>query len=63
MSSSGIKDIFSSVIIGELYGGATPKAAIDAACRFVIDSIKLTNNDESHSYGVKFEEILREKKY
>ena len=62
-SYHGTGDIFSSVIIGELYGGATPKAAIDAACRFVIDSIKLTNNDKSHSYGVKFEEILREKKY
>ena len=62
-SYHGTGDIFSSVVIGNLCNGKSLKEAICNACLFVIDSIKKTKDDLSHNYGVKFEEVLREKKY
>lgn len=62
-SYHGTGDIFSSVVIGNLCNGKSLHEAISKACLFVIDSIKKTKNDLSHNYGVRFEEVLKEKKY
>ena len=62
-SYHGTGDIFTSVVIGELCSGRSINDSIKAAASFVIDSIKKTKNDSSHNYGVKFEEVLREKRY
>ena len=59
----GTGDIFSSVIIGNLLNGKEVTESIKNACLFVIDSIKKTKNDLNHNYGVKFEEVLKEKIY
>ena len=62
-SYHGTGDIFSSVIIGEIANNRPIKKALEAACDFVIDSIKATRDDKEHNYGVKFEEIIRKGNY
>ena len=58
-SYHGTGDIFSSIIIANILNGYDLKTNLDKACQFIIDSIKNTNNDPSHWYGVKYEEILK----
>lgn len=58
-SYHGTGDIFSSIIIGNILNGLDLRTNLDKACQFIIDSIKNTNNDKSHWYGVKYEEILK----
>jgi pyridoxine kinase len=59
-SYHGTGDIFSSIVIGNILNGLDFKANLDKATDFIIDSIRNTVNDKSHSYGVKYEEILKE---
>ena len=61
-SYHGTGDIFSSIIIGNILNGLDLKTNLDKACQFIIDSIKLTDKDPSHWYGVKYEEILKDYK-
>ncbi|MCR5349779.1 MAG: pyridoxamine kinase [Acholeplasmatales bacterium] len=58
-SYHGTGDIFSSIIIGNILNGYDLKTNLDKACQFIIDSIKITNPDPSHWYGVKYEEVLK----
>lgn len=54
----GTGDIFSSIIVSDIVNGKPLKDAIDHACEFVGVAIDNTMDDDSHPYGVKFEEIL-----
>ncbi len=60
-SYHGTGDIFSSVIIGNLLNGKSLYETLDDATDFIVESIKKTKDDESHWYGVKYEEVLKEK--
>lgn len=57
-SYHGTGDVFSSVAIGEYMKGKSVEEVIKAACDFVVKCIKKTMPDETHVYGVKFEEVL-----
>ena len=59
-SYHGTGDIFSSIIIGNILAGLDLKTNLDKATDFIIDSIKNTVDDDSHFYGVKYEEILKD---
>lgn len=58
VSFHGTGDIFSSVAIAEYLNGKELKDALLEACQFVAESIACTIPDESHRYGVKFEQVL-----
>jgi len=55
---SGTGDIFSSTFAGALMRGKTILEAASIAADFVVESIKKTIDDDSHWYGVKFEQAL-----
>ena len=57
-SYHGTGDIFSSIIVADILNGLSPKDTLEDATTFIVDSIRATKNDKSHSYGVKFEDIL-----
>ena len=57
-SYHGTGDIFSSVIIADILNGKDLRDSLNHATDFIIDSIEATMPDESHSYGVKFEDVL-----
>lgn len=57
-SYHGTGDVFSSVAIGEYMKGKTIEEVIKSACDFVVASIRKTMPDDTHVYGVKFEEVL-----
>lgn len=61
-SYHGTGDIFSSVIIGNLLNGKSLYDTLDDATDFIVKSIQKTKGDESHWYGVKYEEVLAERK-
>ncbi len=54
----GTGDIFTSVVIANLLNGTDLLTALEDACEFVVKCIKNTIPDDSHEYGVRFEEIL-----
>jgi len=60
-SYHGTGDIFSSVIVGNILNNQSLSDAIKDASDFVIKSIKATDNDINHTYGVKFEEVLNDR--
>ncbi|MBR5337013.1 MAG: pyridoxamine kinase [Lachnospiraceae bacterium] len=57
-SYHGTGDIFSSVLIANLLKGKSLYDCLKDACEFIVDCIKETMPDESHVYGVKFEQVL-----
>lgn len=57
-SYPGTGDVFSSVAVAKLVNGASLDMVLKTACEFVHESIKETMNDPSHTYGVKFENVL-----
>lgn len=59
-SYHGTGDIFSSIIVADLVNGKSDEEAIVDACEFVVKCIKKTAGDDTHNYGVKFEEVLSE---
>ena len=58
-SFHGTGDIFSSIVVGNIMNGKTTENSIKTAVDFVIACIKHTKEDINHSYGVKFEELLK----
>lgn len=60
-SYHGTGDIFSSVIIGNILNGKTMEETLDDATSFIVDSILETKDDPTHSYGVKYEQVLYKK--
>lgn len=60
-SYHGTGDIFSSVLTANLLNGKDIYEALKDACEFIVDSIKKTLPDESHFYGVKFEQVLADR--
>ena len=61
-SYHGTGDLFSSIVIANILNEANMKDTLEAACNFVIDSIKATVGDDNHKYGVKFEDVLNARK-
>ena len=59
-SYHGTGDIFSSIIVADIMNNKSIKDTLKHACRFVIDAIRKTSSDDTHSYGVKYEEVLRD---
>lgn len=57
-SYHGTGDIFSSIIVANILNNVTIKENLIDATKFIIDCINATKDDSSHSYGVKFEEVL-----
>ncbi len=58
-SYHGTGDVFSSVFIAGYLTGKSIDAALMNACEFVVKAIRETIGDDSHSYGVKFEQVLK----
>lgn len=55
----GTGDIFSSAAVAEIVRGGSMEQALKRACEFTLAAIRATVNDESHVYGVHFEDVLR----
>lgn len=60
-SYHGTGDIFSSVAIAGYLKGKPLTESLGEACEFIVKCIKKTMPDETHGYGVKFEEVLAER--
>lgn len=60
-SYHGTGDIFSSVVIANLLNKISLDKALEDAVAFVSQCIKETTDDASHTYGVKFEQVLKKK--
>lgn len=60
-SYHGTGDIFSSVIVAGIVNSLPMKDTLKEAVEFIIKSIKKTCDDDTHSYGVKFEDVLNDK--
>lgn len=58
-SYHGTGDIFSSVIVAGIMNNESLDKVLDQATAFVIDSIKVTIEDEDHNYATKFEDVLK----
>lgn len=58
-SYHGTGDIFSSVAVAGIMNGELLEKVLLRAVDFVIDCIKATAEDETHNYGVKFEQVLK----
>ena len=57
--ASGTGDIFASVLFGSLINGESMQNAIKKAANFVLESIKITLQDNNRTwYGVQFEKLL-----
>lgn len=54
----GTGDVFSSVAVAMLVNGASLYDVLKASCDFVYDCIEETIKDPTHTYGVKFEQVL-----
>ena len=61
-SYHGTGDIFSSIIVGNILNNIDIKKNLDLATDFIVDSILNTVNDDTHWYGVHYEEILKKYK-
>ncbi len=59
-SYHGTGDIFSSVAISAILNNKSDEEVLEDACFFTVDAIKKTIPDETHGYGVKFEQVLAE---
>ncbi len=58
-SYHGTGDIFSSVCVGSILNGKSPAEAVDAAAKYVAETIKATMEDGGDpGYGVAFEKTL-----
>lgn len=57
--SHGTGDIFASAFIGSHLSGKNLYDSARIAATFVLDSMKNTQGDEEHWYGVKFEPMLK----
>lgn len=57
-SSHGTGDCYAAAFTGAIMQGKSELEAASLAADFVVDSIKKTMDDDSHSYGVKFEKAL-----
>lgn len=57
-SYHGTGDIFSSVMIANILNGKQPEECLKNSVDFIIDCINSTVDDDTHSYGVKFEQVL-----
>ena len=59
--ASGTGDIFASVLFGSLINGESMQNAIKKAANFVLESIKITLQDNNRTkYGVQFEKLLKD---
>lgn len=57
-SYHGTGDIFSSIIVANILNKVAIKENLIDATKFIVDCINSTKDDYSHSYGVKFEDVL-----
>ncbi|WP_458404809.1 pyridoxamine kinase [Methanobrevibacter sp.] len=58
--SHGTGDVFSSSFVGSIMIGKTPAQAAKIAGEFTKKAIEKTIGDETHTYGVKFEQVFPE---
>lgn len=58
--SHGTGDVFASAFVGSTMVGKTPTQAAKIAGEFTKKAIEKTIGDESHTYGVKFEQVICE---
>lgn len=58
--SHGTGDVFASTFVGSTMIGKTPEAAAKVAGEFTKKAIEKTIGDETHTYGVKFEQAIPE---
>ena len=58
--SHGTGDVFASAFVGSTMVGKSPTAAAKVAGEFTKKAIEKTIGDESHNYGVKFEQAIPE---
>lgn len=56
--SHGTGDVFASSFVGSTMIGKTPKQAAKIAGEFTKMAIEKTVGDETHTYGVKFEQVI-----
>ena len=57
-SCHGTGDIFASAFVGGMVSGKTPLAAAALAAEFTLCGMRITQKDDSHWYGTKFEKAL-----
>ncbi|WP_297979689.1 pyridoxamine kinase [uncultured Methanobrevibacter sp.] len=58
--SHGTGDVFASTFVGSVMSGKSPSAAAKIAGEFTKRSIEKTIGDSTHTYGVKFEQVIPE---
>lgn len=58
--SHGTGDVFASSYVGSVMIGKSPTQAAKIAGEFTKKAIEKTIGDESHTYGVKFEQAIPE---
>lgn len=58
-SYHGTGDVFSSIIVANILNGLSLEENLDDATNFIVDCIHKTKDDDTHSYGVKFEDVLK----
>ena len=58
--SHGTGDVFASSFVGSTMIGKTPSEAAKIAGEFTKKAIEKTVGDETHTYGVKFEQVILE---
>ncbi|WP_407374756.1 pyridoxamine kinase [Methanobrevibacter sp.] len=58
--SHGTGDVFASSFVGSVMVGKSPEAAAKIAGEFTKKAIEKTIGDETHTYGVKFEQAIPE---
>ena len=58
--SHGTGDVFASSFVGSIMLGKTPTSAAKIAGEFTKKAIEKTIGDETHTYGVKFEQAIPE---
>ena len=56
--SHGTGDVFASAFVGSIMNGKTPSCAAKIAGEFTKEAIAKTVGDETHTYGVKFEQVI-----
>lgn len=58
-SYHGTGDIFSSILVANILNNVSLKDNLMDATKFIVDCINETKDDLNHSYGVKFEDVLK----
>lgn len=56
--SHGTGDVFASAFVGSIMNGKTPSCAAKIAGEFTKEAIAKTVGDDTHTYGVKFEQVI-----